>query len=114
MGQVETDEIYVGVDRFGVHYVIPVQAKGGNDKLNVVQIEQDIALAAEKFPDLICRAIGAHFMDEGVIALYEFDNSDKGITVRSEKHYTLVAPDALTAEDSRRIEKVKASYCESG
>jgi len=99
MGQVETDEIYVGVDRFGVHYVIPVQAKGGNDKLSVVQIEQDIALAAEKFPGLVCRAIGAQFMDGGVIALYEFDSSDQGITVRSEKHYTLVAHEELTAED---------------
>ena len=29
MGQVETDEIYVGVDRSGSHYVVPVQAKGG-------------------------------------------------------------------------------------
>ena len=29
MGQVETDEIYVGVDKGGSHYVVPVQAKGG-------------------------------------------------------------------------------------
>lgn len=28
IGQVETDEIYVGVDREGRHYVFPVQAKG--------------------------------------------------------------------------------------
>ena len=31
VGQIETDEIYVGIDRRGVHYVIPVQAKGGRD-----------------------------------------------------------------------------------
>jgi hypothetical protein len=37
MGQVETDEIYVGIDKRGVHYVFPVQAKGGKDKLGVVQ-----------------------------------------------------------------------------
>ncbi len=29
LGQVETDEIYIGVDRQGAHYVLPVQAKGG-------------------------------------------------------------------------------------
>lgn len=27
MGQVETDEIYAGVDKRGVHYIFPVQAK---------------------------------------------------------------------------------------
>ena len=32
MGQVETDEIYVGVDKGGSHYVVPVQAKGGGDR----------------------------------------------------------------------------------
>ena len=44
IGQVETDELYVGVDTKGCHYVIPVQAKGGRDALNIVQIEQDMAL----------------------------------------------------------------------
>lgn len=28
LGQVETDEIYIGVDRSGAHYVFPIQAKG--------------------------------------------------------------------------------------
>lgn len=28
LGQVETDEIYIGVDRRGAHYIFPVQAKG--------------------------------------------------------------------------------------
>jgi hypothetical protein len=36
VGQVETDEIYVGIDRKGSHYVFPVQAKGGKDKLSSV------------------------------------------------------------------------------
>lgn len=46
LGQVETDDIYVGVDRFGAHYVIPVQAKGGSDILSTVQIEQDIKVCS--------------------------------------------------------------------
>jgi hypothetical protein len=53
LGQVETDEIYIGVDKRGAHYVFPVQAKGGSDLLSVVQIEQDVALCAAKFPSLI-------------------------------------------------------------
>ena len=32
LGGVETDELYVGVDRNGVHYVLPVQAKGGRER----------------------------------------------------------------------------------
>ena len=50
MGQVETDEIYLGVDKKGAHYVFPIQAKGGKDRLSVVQIEQDFAVGAAKFP----------------------------------------------------------------
>lgn len=32
LGQVETDEIYVGIDKRGVHYIIPAQAKAGKTK----------------------------------------------------------------------------------
>ena len=99
LGGVETDELYVGVDRYGVHYVLPVQAKGGRDKLGVVQIEQDIALCAEKFPSLVCRPIAAQFMRDDVIALFEFEVTDEQVTVRDEKHYRLVAPNDLTPEE---------------
>lgn len=99
MGQVETDEIYVGVDKRGAQYVFPVQAKGGKDKLSIVQIEQDIALCGEKFSGLVCRAVGAQFMHDNVIALFEFENGKEGVSVVSEKHYKLVPPDQVTTED---------------
>lgn len=99
MGQVETDEIYIGVDKKGVHYVFPVQAKGGKDKLSVVQIEQDLALCAEKFPSLICRPLGAQFMSGDVIALFEFESTDQGVAVTCEKHYKLVPPEEVTEAD---------------
>jgi len=73
MGQAETGEIYSGLDKKGAHYVFPVQAKCGSDKLNIVQIEQDLAVCAHKFPSLICRPIGAQFMQTGVSALFEFE-----------------------------------------
>jgi hypothetical protein len=101
IGQVETDELYVGVDKKGIHYVVPVQAKGGTDKLSVVQIEQDLALCGAKFPSLVCRPIGAQFMRDNVIALFEFEPGDKGIAVSSEKHYRLVSPEDVTDEDLR-------------
>ncbi len=99
MGQVETDEIYVGVDRRGTHYVFPVQAKGGTDRLNIVQIEQDVALCAHRFPSLVCRPIGAQFMEDDLIALFEFEEGESSVTLSSEKHYRLVPPDEITDED---------------
>ena len=38
IGQVETDEIYIGIDKKGSHYIFPVQAKGGSDRVGIVQI----------------------------------------------------------------------------
>ncbi len=99
MGQVETDELYVGVDKKGSHYIFPIQAKGGTDKLNVVQIEQDFAVCAHKFPGLICRPMGAQFMEGGTIALFEFEEGNGLVTISSEKHYKLVPPEEVTETD---------------
>ncbi len=99
MGQVETDELYVGVDKKGIHYVFPIQAKGGKDKLSIVQIEQDFAVCARKFPSLLCRPVAAQFMQNGVIALFEFEQSDTGVRISSEKHYKLVPPEEVTETD---------------
>src|SRR5208337_1734824 len=90
MGQIETDEVYVGVDKKGAHYIFPIQAKGGSDKLNAVQIEQDFAVCTRKFPSLICRPIGAQFIADNVIALFEFEQSNGDVRISSEKHYKLV------------------------
>jgi hypothetical protein len=99
IGQVETDEIYIGIDKRGAHYVIPVQAKGGSDRIGIVQIEQDFAVCETKFPGLICRLIAAQFMEEDLIALFECEMTEEGIRVSVEKHYRLVDPDNLTAEE---------------
>lgn len=99
MGQVETDELYIGVDKKGVHYVFPVQAKTGRDKLSVVQIEQDMAVCAQKFPLLICRPLAAQFMQDDVIALFELEEGDNGVGIASEKHYKLVPPEEVTESD---------------
>lgn len=96
MGQVETDEIYVGLDRRGVHYVIPVQAKGGRDQLSFVQIEQDLAMCAHKFPGLICRPVAAQFMAGDVIALFAFEMGTDGVAISAERHYRLVLPDDIS------------------
>lgn len=101
LGQVETDEVYLGVDRRGAQYVLPVQAKGGNDSLSIVQIEQDFALCAAKFPVLICRPVGAQFVGTDLIVLFEFELGDKGVRVSSEKHYRLVPAQDISPDDLR-------------
>jgi len=97
--QIETDEIYIGLDKRGVHYILPVQAKGGKDKIGIVQIEQDFSMCAAKFSRLICRAIAAQFIDDNLIALFELEQTNEGIKVSSEKHYHLVRPENLSPEE---------------
>lgn len=99
IGQIETDEIYVGIDREGAHYIIPVQAKSSGDFLNIVQIEQDYALCDYRFPQLIAKPIGAQFVDDRTVALFEFERSEGRVKIAAERHYRLVEKEDLTEED---------------
>lgn len=101
IGQIEVDELYIGLDKHGCHYIIPVQAKGGKDHIGVVQTAQDISFAIEKFPGIRCKAIAAQFMDEGVIALFELGLQDNEVKVIQEKHYVLVPTANLDREAIR-------------
>lgn len=95
IGQIEIDELYVGLDKHGCHYAIPVQAKGGKDQIGVVQTGQDIAFGAEKFPNMRCRPIAAQFMNDKVVALFELTIEDGDVKVVDERHYKLVPADRL-------------------
>lgn len=100
IGQVETDDLYVGVDRCGTHHAIPVQAKGAKERIGVVQIEQDFAVCRQKLPGLIPRPLAAQFLADGVIALFEFamDTEDQ-VVIAAERHYRLVSQEELTPEE---------------
>src|SRR3990167_3916286 len=95
IGQIEIDELYIGLDRNGCHYAIPVQAKGGNDQIGVVQTTQDVRFAEQKFPDIRCRALAAQFMADNVIALFELMLEGDEIRIVDERHYRLVASNEL-------------------
>lgn len=97
--QVETDDLYVGLDKHGAHHILPVQAKGGSDALSAIQIWQDFQVAGQKFPQLIPRPVAAQFMDENVIALFEFEEANDEITIVREHHYNLVPSDELTHDE---------------
>lgn len=102
IGQVETDEIYVGIDKTGKQYVFPIQAKGGADEIGTVQIEQDILLCRHKYPTLICRPIAAQFIASNKIAIFEFIMEDGHIRKVAEKQYALVNQSEITEEEIER------------
>lgn len=58
-----------------------------------------MAVCEAKFSHLICRPLAAQFMPSGVIAMFEFERDGDEIRVSSEKHYRLVRPDELSAEE---------------
>jgi hypothetical protein len=95
IGQIEIDELYVGLDKHGCHYVIPVQAKGGKDQIGVVQIGQDLAFAAEKFTHMRCRPIAAQFMSGKIVALFELTLEEGEVKVVEERHYKLLPANQL-------------------
>jgi hypothetical protein len=99
VGQIEIDEVYVGVDRNGGQYIIPVQAKGGSDRHGVTQTEQDIQWCAQRFPALTCRAISAQFTPEGHIVMFELTLQDGQVRVAEERHYQLVPASSISPEE---------------
>jgi hypothetical protein len=110
IGQIEIDEVYVAVDRHGIQYVIPVQAKGGKDQLGVVQAKQDLACCAEKFPALVCRSVSAQFMEDDRIAIFEVAVEGDRVVVVDEKHYRLVAASEITEQELKDYGKGSASF----
>jgi len=101
IGQIEIDELYVGIDKRGCHYIVPVQAKGGKDQIGIVQTTQDIRFVDEKFPKMRCRAVAAQFMDDNIIALFELTLQGDEIKVVDERHYKLVPAKNLNQDAIR-------------
>ena len=99
IGQIEIDEIYVGINKKGSQFVIPVQAKGGKDRIGVVQTAQDLACCEQKFPSLICRPVAVQFLNGRTIAMFELAKSGMEIKVVEEKHYKLVPASDITKMD---------------
>ena len=99
VGQIEIDEIYVGIDRHGRQFVVPVQAKGGSDKHGIVQTQQDVAFCSQAFKHLVCRPVSAQFMSDERIAMFELTVVDGVIKVVDEKHYQLVDAKAISSEE---------------
>jgi hypothetical protein len=92
LGQIEIDELYVGFDRQGNQFVIPVQAKRGKkDHISFVQTDQDMRACAEKFPGTACRSVSVQFLPERKIEMFELTIHDGMVKLLAERHYRLVS-----------------------
>lgn len=102
IGQIEVDELYVGVSQSGAQYVVPVQAKVDNDRHSVVQTLQDAAYCDEAYPNLVRRCVSAHFLRaQEVIVMFELSVSGHEVKIRNERHYRLVDSESISDTDLR-------------
>lgn len=99
IGQIEIDELYIGVSRTGAHYIIPVQAKGTLDQLSVIQTEQDISCCKDKFSQLICRPVSVQFLGNDTIVMFELTMEKEEIRIVDERHYKLVPIDQIETSE---------------
>ncbi|QTA80489.1 Uncharacterized protein dnl_27940 [Desulfonema limicola] len=110
IGQIEVDEIYLGINKNGIHFVFPCQAKSPGDKFGIVQVLQDISFCSSRYSSVICRPIAMQFLNDNSFAILETrieeeDNILK-LVVIDEKHYKLVNRDDLSHEEIKNYRKL--------
>jgi len=71
-GQVEIDDLYVGLNSGGKQFVVPIEAKSAKDHLSKTQIQQAVDFARERYPNLILRPVGIQEMKDESLVLIEF------------------------------------------
>jgi hypothetical protein len=100
-GQIEVDALYVGLDKTGRQYIIPVEAKGPKGRISRAQLAGNIAFACKNYPRLILRPVGAKAAADGSIFLYEFVPAQclDDISVVEVKRYRLVPMDEVPLPD---------------
>jgi DNA (cytosine-5)-methyltransferase 1 len=106
IGQIEIDEIYVGVNKKGEHFIIPVQAKIGNDQIGITQVKQDIEYCKYRYPTLKHKAIAVHAKEPNVIAVFELIIENEALRVVEERHYKLVPASEISEDDLRTMSTI--------
>lgn len=106
-GQIEIDELYVGVDSRGAQYVVPVQSKGGKDTLGVIQTIQDTVFCQTqpRYSQSISRPVSAQFMADDIIALFELNFDGDDVSIVQERHYKLTQASTISAMDLKAYRK---------
>ena len=107
VGQIEIDEVYLGVNKKGAHFVIPCQAKSPGDRFGIVQAMQDIAFCRARYPNAICKPLALQFLSENDVAILELSVDEDGenfnLSVVDERHYKLVDRNSISDEEIRLL-----------
>jgi hypothetical protein len=91
-GQVEIDELYVGVDKDGQGFVLPVEAKEEGERLGLDKAVALTLFARLRFPKLICRPIGIIRRGLHLFDCVEFEPAEElsKVVVLEMRRYALV------------------------
>ena len=91
-GQVEVDDLYVGVDKDGQGFVLPVEAKDAGESLGVDKAVGLTLHARAKFPNLICRPIAVVREHPLQISCVEFEPASEltQVAVVEIRRYVLI------------------------
>ncbi len=107
IGQIEIDEVYLGLNKKGTHFIIPCQAKSPGDKFGIVQVIQDIEFCKSRYQNAICKPIALQFLNENDVAILELVveeiNGIFNFSVVDERHYKLVGRDEISDEEIRAM-----------
>jgi hypothetical protein len=103
VGQIEIDELYVGVRDTGQQFVIPVQAKGGSDQIGATQVQQDIAYCRESYSGITPRAVAVQFAPDDVIVMFELAMQGEELKIVQERHYCLVGSGEIKPSDLKEM-----------
>jgi hypothetical protein len=74
-GQVEIDDLYLGVDKDGHQYVIPVEAKTAHESIGLVQVMSLIEFGREEYPNLVLRPVAVKSWNDDSIFFLEFNGA---------------------------------------
>lgn len=91
-GQVEIDDLYLGIDTDGRQYVIPVEAKSAREPLGVVQIASQNAYARRVYPNLTLKSVAVKASPDGSIFFLSLSDAVEGenIEILDTRRYRLV------------------------
>lgn len=105
-GQVEIDDLYLGIDTDGNQYVIPIEAKTAAEPLGVVQISNLNTLAKNQFSDLKPRSIAIKFWSDNSVFFIAFNKATdcEDIKVTQFKRYLLIRDENMAKELGLEVE----------
>ncbi|MDT9726929.1 DNA cytosine methyltransferase [Xylanibacillus composti] len=106
IGQIEIDEIYVGLNKKGEHFIVPVQAKIGGDQIGITQVKQDIEYCKYRYPTLKHKAIAVHAKEPNLIVMFELIIQNDELKVVEERQYKLVPSSEISEDDLRMMGEI--------